>query len=72
MKRPPDMWSTAWHARLKNLAETLRPDFAVAVGTAMTAACGYGAKAATESWMGKLTASGLPGRRGDNVQGLPF
>jgi hypothetical protein len=67
-----DMTSTAWHARLKILAETLRPNFTVQVGATMNAACDYSLKAATESWMGKLTGTSFPGRRGGSAQGLPF
>jgi hypothetical protein len=44
---------TQWQARLRNLAETLRPDLAISAGAAMKAACVNAASGASESWMGR-------------------
>ena len=59
MKRSANMWSTLWHARLKSLAATLRPEFAQqakgawSVSRKSMAASVPAATDAAVTWMGR-------------------
>ena len=49
-----EMWSTPWHARLKNLAEALRSESAEQGGAPFKVARARIGGASTGSWLGRV------------------
>jgi hypothetical protein len=51
------LWSMPWHARLKNLADTVGPESAEHVVAALRVSSAKSAVSVQESWLGRAVSS---------------